>query len=188
MAIVDINTVLDPPMKLSVKSKYTLDAIAPRPSNEIRHKGRWYQCTVQNASQFEVRLENSYFEAGKYLKTPDSVSRYGQMAFTAYNDRFGASTGLSFRAYLDEARWFDFAIGLDAPMMGGFKSGVVESDSAKTGLENATREGRSITSKDRYKGKDSDGIDRVIEFHVVAYPGMETKVIITQLIVDSSNE
>jgi hypothetical protein len=60
-------------------------------------------------------------------------------------------------------------------MMGGFKAGVVESDSARTGLENATGEGGSRTSKDRYKGKDSDGVDRVIDFHVVAYLGMEMK-------------
>ncbi|KAF5571509.1 polyketide synthase [Fusarium phyllophilum] len=150
MAIVDIKTVLDPPAKLVEKVKDTLRALTPHPSDEIRDKHRWYQCTVQNATQFEIRLEDSYFNAGKYLTAPKS--------------------------------------GLDAPMMGGFKASVVESNSAKTGLENATREGRSIASKDQYKGEDSDGDDRVIEFHVVAYPGMEMKATITQLIVDSSDE
>jgi hypothetical protein len=76
--------------------------MAPRPSNEIRDKHRWYQCTVQNATQVEIRLKNSYFDAGKCFKAPESVSPCGQMSFTAYNDRFGASTGLYFRAYLDE--------------------------------------------------------------------------------------
>ncbi|KAG5795500.1 hypothetical protein H9Q69_005434 [Fusarium xylarioides] len=188
MAIVDINTVLDPPARLAAKVKDTLRALTPHPSDEIRDKHRWYQCTVQNATQFEIRLEDSYFNAGKYLTAPKSVGPYGQMTFTAYNDWAGASTGLWFSAHLDETHRFDFAIGLDAPMMGGFKAGVVKSNSAKTGLENATREERSITSKDRYKGEDSEGDGRVIEFHVVAYPGMEMKATITQLVVDSSGE
>lgn len=72
--------------------------------------------------------------------------------------------------------------------MGGFKPGVVESDYAKTGLEIATRQGNSITPENRYKGKDNDGNDQMIEFHVATYPGMEMKVVITQLIVDSDNE
>ncbi|KAF5647653.1 polyketide synthase [Fusarium tjaetaba] len=117
---------------------------------------------------------------------------------------FGASTGLWLSEHLDQARRFDFPVisnpgkktspeptacqGLDAPSTGGFKAGVVESNSAKTGLENATRKGRSINSRFRFMGKDSDGDDRVIEFHVVAYPGMEMKVIVTQLIVNSNDD
>ncbi|KAF5541087.1 polyketide synthase [Fusarium mexicanum] len=188
MAIVDINTVLNPPAKLAVKVKETMGAMPPRPSDEIRMKHRWYQCTIQNATQFEIRLENSYFDAGRYLTGPQSVGPYGQMTFTAYNDRGGASTGLCFSANLDEAHPFYFAIGLDAPYVGRLKAGVVESNTAKTGLDIATREGNSITSKNRYKGKDNDGDDQVIEFHLVAYPGMEMKVIITQYIVDSNDE
>ncbi|KAI1033559.1 hypothetical protein LB505_012977 [Fusarium chuoi] len=187
MAIIDINTILDPPMKLATKLKDTLNAMTPRPSDDIRDKHRWYQCTVQNATQFDIRLEDSYFNAGRYLEAPNPVGPYGQMTFTAYNDRFGASTGLSFSAHLDETHRSYFAIGLDAPATGGFRAGVVESDSAKKGLEIATRQGNSITLTDRYKGKDSDGDDRVIEFHIAAYPGMEMKVVITQVIVDSND-
>ncbi|KAH7180450.1 hypothetical protein DER46DRAFT_567077 [Fusarium sp. MPI-SDFR-AT-0072] len=124
----------------------------------------------------KIHLENSYFNAGKYLTTPESVGPYGQMTFTAYNDMSGASTGLSFWTHLDESHRFYFAI-----------AGVIESDSAKTGLEIATRQGNSITSKNRYKGKDKDGNDQAIEFHVAAYPGVEMKVVITQLIVDSND-
>ncbi|KAI1023640.1 hypothetical protein LB503_000147 [Fusarium chuoi] len=187
MAIIDINTIFDPPMELAEKVKQTLNAMTPRPSDDIREKHRWYQCTVQNATQFDIRLEDSYFNAGKYLAAPNPVGPYGQMTFTAYNDRFGASTGLSFSAHLDETHLSFFAIGLDAPATGGFRAGVVESDSAKKGLEIATRQENSITLKDRYKGKDSDGDDRVVEFHFAAYPGMEMKVVITQVIVDSNN-
>ncbi|EWZ52258.1 hypothetical protein BFJ63_vAg11636 [Fusarium oxysporum f. sp. narcissi] len=188
MVIIDIATVLDHQLKLISMVKDTLNAMTPRPSDEIRDKHRWYQCTVQNATQFNIVLEKSYFNAGKYLTAPESVGPYGQMTFTAYNDVSGTSTGLSFWAHLDESHQFHFAIGLDAPLMGGFKAGVVESDSAKTGLEIATRQGNSITSENRYKGKDNDGNDQVIEFHVATYPGMEMKAAITQLIVDSDNE
>ncbi|RKL03651.1 hypothetical protein BFJ68_g11395 [Fusarium oxysporum] len=188
MVIIDIATVLDHQVKLISKVKDTLNAMTPRPSDEIRDKHRWYQCTVQNATQFNIVLEKSYFNAGKYLMAPESVGPYGQMTFTAYNDVSGTSTGLSFWAHLDESHQFHFVIGLDAPLMGGFKAGVVESDSAKTGLEIATRQGNRITSENRYKGKDNDGNDQVIEFHVATYPGMEMKVAITQLIVDSDNE
>ncbi|KAF4495917.1 polyketide synthase [Fusarium agapanthi] len=180
MAIVDINTVLDPPAKLAVKVKDTLRAMPPRPSDEIRMKHRWYQCTVQNATQFEIRLEDGrYFEAGQYLTVPQLIGPYGQMTFTTSNDRSGASTGLSFSANLDETHRYYFAIGLDAPYVGRLKAGVVQSNSAKTGLEIASREGNSITSENRYKGKDNDGDDQVIEIHLVAHPGMEMKVVIT---------
>lgn len=84
--------------------------MTPRPSDDIREKHRWYQCTVQNATQFDIRLEDSYFNAGKYLAAPNPVGPYGQMTFTAYNDRFGASTGLSFSAHLDETHLSFFAI------------------------------------------------------------------------------
>ncbi|KAI1061223.1 hypothetical protein LB506_011746 [Fusarium annulatum] len=172
MAITDINTILDPPMKLAAKLKDTLNAMTPRPSDDIGDKHRWYQCTVQNATQFDTRLEDSYFNSGKYLTAPNPAGPYGQITFTTYNDRFGASTGLSFSAHLDEAHRSYFAIGLDAPATGGFRAGVVESDSAKKGLEIATRQGNSVTMADQYKGKDSDGDDRVIKCHLVAYPEM----------------
>lgn len=84
--------------------------MTPRPSDDIRDKHRWYQCTVQNATQFDIRLEDSYFNAGRYLEAPNPVGPYGQMTFTAYNDRFGASTGLSFSAHLDETHRSYFAI------------------------------------------------------------------------------
>ncbi|KAF5251261.1 hypothetical protein FANTH_3696 [Fusarium anthophilum] len=188
MAIVDINTVIDPPAKLAVKVKDTMGAMTPRPSDEIRMKHRWYQCTVQNATQFEIRLEETYFNTGKYLTAPQPIDPYGQMTFTAYNDRFGVSTGLSFLANLDETHRSYFAIGLDAPYMGGFRAGVVESNTAKTGLDIVTREGNSVILEGRYKGKNSDGDDQVIEFHLAAYPGMEMKVIITQLIVNNNDK
>ncbi|CVK84847.1 uncharacterized protein FMAN_01773 [Fusarium mangiferae] len=187
MVTIDINTVLDPPMKLAAKVKDTLNAMTPVPSDEIRDKHRWYQCTVQNATQFDIRLDDSYFEAGKYLVAPNPVNPYAQMTFTAYSDHVRASSGLSFWAHLDETQRFHFAIGLDAPVTGGFRAGVIESNSAKKGLEIATRQGNSITSSDRYRGKDSDDDDRVIEFRVAAYPGMEMKVVITQVIVDSND-
>ncbi|VTT72082.1 unnamed protein product, partial [Fusarium fujikuroi] len=110
MAIVDISTILDPPIKLAAKVKDTLNATTPRPSDEIRDKHRWYQCTVQNATQFYIRLQDSYFNAGKYLTAPSPVGPYGQMTFTAYNDRFGASTGLSFSAHSDETYQYHSAI------------------------------------------------------------------------------
>ncbi|CZR33173.1 uncharacterized protein FPRO_01845 [Fusarium proliferatum ET1] len=134
MAIIDINTILDPPMKLAAKLKDTLNAITPRLPNDIRDKHRWYQCTIQNATQFDIRLEDSYFNAGKYLTAPNLVGLYGQMTFTAYNDRFAASTGLSFSAHLGETHRSYFAIGPDALATGGFRAGVVESDSTKIGL------------------------------------------------------
>ncbi|KAH7269220.1 uncharacterized protein BKA55DRAFT_548072 [Fusarium redolens] len=84
--------------------------MAPRPPSEIRDKHRWYQCTVQIATQFKIVLENSYFDAGKYLTAPEPVFPSGQMTFTAFNDVSGASTGLSFWAHLDESHRFYFAI------------------------------------------------------------------------------
>ncbi|RBA12499.1 hypothetical protein FPRO05_03949 [Fusarium proliferatum] len=110
MAITDINTILDPPMELAEKVKQTLNAMSPRPSDDIRNKHRWYQYTVQNATQFDIRLEDSYFNSGKYLVAPNPMGPYGQMTFTAYNDRFGASTGLSFSAHLDETHRSYFTI------------------------------------------------------------------------------
>ncbi|KAF5628819.1 polyketide synthase [Fusarium sp. NRRL 52700] len=188
MAIVDITTVLDPPAKLAIMVKDTLNAMAPRPSDEITMKHHWYQCTVQNATQFEMRFNDSYLDSGKYLTAPQSVGPYGQMTFNAYNDRSGPSTGVSFSAQLDETHRFDFSIGLDAPSMGRLKAGVVESNSAKAGLEIASREGNSITSKDQYKGNDNDDNGQVIELHLVAYPGMDMKVVITQRIVGNNDE
>ncbi|SCO28466.1 uncharacterized protein FFNC_00348 [Fusarium fujikuroi] len=188
MAIVDISTILDPPIKLAAKVKDTLNATTPRPSDEIRDKHRWYQCTVQNATQFYIRLQDSYFNAGKYLTAPSPVGPYGQMTFTAYNDRFGASTGLSFSAHSDETYQYHSAIGLDAPATGGFRAGVVESDCAKKGLDIATRQGNSITLTYLFKGKDSAGDDRLIEFHLAAYSGMEIKVVITQLILNRNDD
>ncbi|KAF5595989.1 polyketide synthase [Fusarium pseudocircinatum] len=169
MTIVEINTVLDPAAKLAVMVKETLRALPPRPSDEVRMKHRWYQCIVQNATQFEIRFDDSYFNAGKYLAAPQSIGPYGQMT-------------------QDEGHRFYFAIGLDAPAMGGFKAGVVESDSAKTGLEIVSREGNSITSTDQFRGKDNDEDGQVIQFHLVAYPGRDMKVIITQRIVDRDDE
>lgn len=41
----------------------------------------------------------------------------------------------------------------------------------------------AITSKDKYKSKDKDGNAQEIEFHIAAVPGMEMKVVITQVII-----
>ncbi|QGI76752.1 hypothetical protein CEK25_001658 [Fusarium fujikuroi] len=193
MAIIDINTIIDPPMKLAAKVK---DVSSSEFTSIL-----WMQWTLAPEMRSETRIVgiNAPFKtlpsltyvskiAILMLETLNPVGPYGQMTFTAYNDRFGASTGLSFSAHLDDTHRSYSAIGLDAPATGGFRAGVVESDSAKQGLEIATRQGNSITLTDRYKGKDSAGDDRLIEFHLAAYSGMEIKVVITQLILNSNDD
>jgi hypothetical protein len=50
--------------------------------------------------------------------------------------------------------------------------------------------GKGIVSlrKNKYKAKDKDGDDQIIEFHVTAYPGMEMKITIAQLIVQNDDD
>ncbi|CCT63506.1 uncharacterized protein FFUJ_00302 [Fusarium fujikuroi IMI 58289] len=191
MAIIDINTIIDPPMKLAGKGERCKQQL-------------WMQWTLAPEMRSETRIVgiNAPFKtlpsltyvskiAILMLEILDSTQSGGPIWTNDIHRIQRSIRGIYRPFFLGTFRRHPsilFAIGLDAPATGGFRAGVVESDSAKQGLEIATRQGNSITLTDRYKGKDSDGDDRLIEFHLSAYSGVEIKVVITQLILNSNDD
>lgn len=72
------------------------------------------QCTIINATQFDLLLEENYLDSGKYWTAPGAAVPFDQMTFTGCNKDHspftGVSGGLLYKVYLDEEHSFRFAI------------------------------------------------------------------------------
>jgi len=91
-----------------------LDKLLPHPPDDLKKKHRWFQCTIKNATQFDLLLEESYLDSGTYWTAPGTVTQFDQMTFSGCNKNNSVATGVSggqaFRVYLDEQHDFSFAI------------------------------------------------------------------------------
>ncbi|KAL9611243.1 MAG: hypothetical protein Q9167_004097 [Letrouitia subvulpina] len=123
---------------------------------------------------------------GKWWTAPGDVQKFEQLVFSACNkdhEPTGVSGGTALRLKLDQDHFFDIAIGLTSPNLGGHKAGVIESLNPKDGYDIASDDGNSITSQNQYRAKDGDNPDQDvdIEFHVSAQPGREMLIVITEV-------
>jgi hypothetical protein len=71
--------------------------------------------------------------------------------------------------------------GFTCPVVGAYKSAVVESITAKDGYDHATKGGNKIVSKNEYYGADSDGNDMTIVFEAQCSGGQRPVYTITQV-------
>ncbi|KAF8544609.1 hypothetical protein BDD12DRAFT_814930 [Trichophaea hybrida] len=166
-----------------VASKETPDV-----GSELKEKTRWLQCTTKNQTQFNILLENTYFDSGRYWDTPGSIDPFTQDVFSLCNGDNSAFTGVSggtsYKIVIDSQHTFHFAIGWTNPYAGAFKAGVVESNKAEDGYNNATVTGNSIQSP-QYQGKDKDGNASIFYFHISASPSQNARFCINQVRVDA---
>ncbi|KAF7969296.1 hypothetical protein HWV62_22427 [Athelia sp. TMB] len=161
--------------------------LIPAPPTELKEKFRWLQCTIKNETQFDVLLQGTYFDSGRYWTAPGSFSSFAQMVFSCCNGDHtvmtGATGGTALRVSLDDKHFYDVALGWTAPTAGSFKAGVVESSSPKDGYESATAEGKAVISDTIFEGKDKDGNKARFRIHLSAAPGLEALFVIKQVLV-----
>ncbi|KAM0492530.1 hypothetical protein ACHAP8_009885 [Fusarium lateritium] len=172
--------------KLAIKVRDILRELVPKPPTELEKYHRWFQCTVYNATQFQILTTDNYIDSGKFFETPKGVDEFKTMEFSGSNgdhNPAGVTLGSSFRLSLDSTHFFDFSVGLTAPVAGSYKAGVVESADPKAGYEAALRKGVAINSENTYISKDEDGNEQEIMFHVSAFPGKHMSIEIRQIIV-----
>ncbi|KZZ91818.1 hypothetical protein AAL_06572 [Moelleriella libera RCEF 2490] len=172
--------------KLFIKVRDTLRELVPKPPTELEKYHRSFQCTMHNATQFQIVTTDNYICSGKFFETPKSVDGFKTMSFSGSNEDHnpaGVTLGSSFRLSLDSTHFFDFSVGLTAPLAGSYKAGVVESADPKAGYEAALRKGVAIISENTYISRDEDGNKQEIMFHVAAFPGKYMSIEIRQIIV-----
>ncbi|KAF3933740.1 hypothetical protein ABW19_dt0206325 [Dactylella cylindrospora] len=185
MPWIEIAKIILSTAELALKAKEIADKKTPDAGSSLKEKTRWIQCTVKNATQFNILLEGNYFGSGRYEQAPASIDPFTQMTFSCCNGdntiMTGVSGGTSFRVTLDDNVSYPFAIGWTSPYVGAFKAGVAESESAEEGYNQASENGKSLSSKDQYTGKDKDKNEARFYFHLSAAPGQQAMFVITQV-------
>ena len=84
------------------------------PPQDLKEKYRWIQCTLKNATQFDIVLTDTYFDSGRYWTAPASLGAFSQMTWSACNQDgsmfTGATGGTAFRLSLDGEHQFDISL------------------------------------------------------------------------------
>ncbi|KAF8803222.1 hypothetical protein BYT27DRAFT_7214790 [Phlegmacium glaucopus] len=170
--------------ELIKKIKEVADMLIPDAPKELTDKFRWLQCTVKNETQFQVLLQETYFDSGRYWDAPGTFGQFSQLVYSCCNDDnapTGLSGGTAFRLSLDDQHYFDFALGWTSPLLGSYKAGVVASSSAKDAYGSADDHGASLISKDIFEGKDKDGNTAKFRIHVSAAPSQKPLFVVVQV-------
>jgi len=71
------------------------------------------QCTIKNATQFDIVPLAHYFKSGRFLKSPEDIKSFGQMVFSSSNPDYkveGVLAGSAFRLSFSSERYLDFAL------------------------------------------------------------------------------
>ena len=136
MSIVTIITTIITGAELAVKvgevrtrcvhrARSTLNDVAPRarqvakklipePPKQLTDKFRWVQCTIKNETQFDLLLQGTYFDSGRYWDAPGSFGSFNQMVFSCCNGDHTVMTGVTggteFRLSLDDQHYYDIAL------------------------------------------------------------------------------
>lgn len=86
----------------------------PTPPSGLTDKHRWIQCTVKNQTQFDIVLNGTYFDSGKYWDAPGNIPPFAQMAFSCCNGDntilTGVSGGNQFQVMVDENTPYKFSL------------------------------------------------------------------------------
>ncbi|CEI70743.1 hypothetical protein FVEN_g776 [Fusarium venenatum] len=187
MVVIPIAAKLITGAELIEKVRKVKDTVWPQPSAELVKRFRWFQCTVRNATQFQIRLDGVHWDSGKFCTPPDTAGVFEDMTFGACNSDHGVAKGVtggfSFCMMLDEEQRFYFSVGLATLGAGQANAGVVESESSWDGFDAATRDGNYIESKNKYKSKNEDGNEQEILFRVSAQPGKEMRIEVDQIVM-----
>lgn len=187
MSVIGILTTILSGVELAAKIGEVAQKIIPDAPKDLKDKYRWIQCTVKNETQFDLLLEGTYFDSGRYWTAPGSIGNFDQLVFSCCNGDNSILTGVSggnaLRLSLDSEHYYDFALGWTNPTAGAFKAGVVESNSAKEGYEKASETGGSIMSSSVFVGKDKDGKEAKFKIHISAAPGPATLYVVKQILV-----
>ncbi|KDQ13439.1 hypothetical protein BOTBODRAFT_66681 [Botryobasidium botryosum FD-172 SS1] len=184
--IISIISILIAAAKLVIHIGEVVAKPLPSPPPGLEDKRRWIQCTVKNATQFNILFQGTYLDSGRYWDAPGSIAPFHTMTFSGCNGDYSIFTGVSggnaFSITLDHNTTWDFALGWTNPYAGSIKGAVVESSDPQSGYEHANANGNSIRSTSSYRGKDADGNEIIIHFHVSAAPGQRATYVITQVI------
>ncbi|KAF8803230.1 hypothetical protein BYT27DRAFT_7340934 [Phlegmacium glaucopus] len=149
---------------------------------ELAKKIKELQCTLKNETQFQVLLQETYFNSGRYWDAPGTFRPFDQLVYSCCNDDnapTGVAGGTAFRLSLDDRTYFDFALGWTNPLFGSYKAGVVASGSAKDAYDQSDDDGGSLISKDIFEGKDKDG--NTAKFHISAAPNQRPQFVVVQV-------
>ena len=72
------------------------------------------QCTIKNETQFDLLLQGTYFDSGKYWDAPGGFGQFNQLVFSCCNGDntilTGVSGGTAFRLSLDDQHYYDIAL------------------------------------------------------------------------------
>ncbi|GJE99082.1 hypothetical protein PsYK624_153230 [Phanerochaete sordida] len=187
MSIVAIIATIITGVELAVEVGKVAAEIIPDPPKTLQDKHRWVQCTIKNETQFDLLLENTYFDSGRYWTAPGGFSGFQQMVFSGCNGDgtvlTGVSGGCAFRISLDDQHYYDISLGWTNPEVGAFKAGVVNSAQGVDGYNAATPEGGALTSNVIFQGKDKAGNPAKFRINVSAAPGQETLYVVKQILV-----
>ncbi|RPD55160.1 hypothetical protein L226DRAFT_616190 [Lentinus tigrinus ALCF2SS1-7] len=182
--IIEILTTLVTGGELITKIKDVAKALIPEPAKDLKSKTRWIQCTLKNETQFDVLLQGTYFDSGRYWDAPGSFGEFSQLVFSCCNQDLepaGVSGGTAFRLSLDTKHYYDFALGWTNPKIGSIKASVVESSNPKDAYKAAKEGGGSLTSKYVFQGKDKEGKKAQFVIHISAAPGTQTLFVLKQV-------
>ncbi|GJE99081.1 hypothetical protein PsYK624_153220 [Phanerochaete sordida] len=186
-AVVKILSTIITGAELAGKVGDVAKQVVPAPSADLKDKHRWVQCTVKNETQFDLLLEDTYFDSGRYWTAPGGFSGFAQMVFSCCNGDntvlTGVSGGCAFRISLDDQNYYDISLGWTNPELGAFKAGVVQSAKGVDGYNAATPVGAALTSDVVFQGKDKDGNPAKFRINVSAAPGQETLYVVKQILV-----
>ena len=88
--------------------------LIPDAPKDLKDKFRWLQCTIKNETQFDLLLQGTYFDSGRYWDAPGGFGQFEQHVFTCCNGDHtiltGATGGTAFSLSLDENHKFDIAL------------------------------------------------------------------------------
>ncbi|MCJ1461943.1 hypothetical protein MMC07_000543 [Pseudocyphellaria aurata] len=140
----------------------------------LKNKNHWMQCNVRNKTQFEMILQDSYFDSGEYYnRPPQNIEKYSHGTFSAGSKWgfAGMSGGNWWKLNLDHDTAFKFSLGYTDPVSGDRKSSAVPTDgNAEDGYNAATERGTSGRSP-VYRGADKDGNEIYFVIEVTSVTG-----------------
>ncbi|RPD55324.1 hypothetical protein L226DRAFT_615581 [Lentinus tigrinus ALCF2SS1-7] len=123
--------------------------LLPHVPVELRAHARWLQATVVNSTPYKIRVDDSYFNSGKYFKEPQDIEPHSQMTFSCCNSAFGAGCAGATRFEADvEDGHLGFVLGWTNPAAGSQKvSAVADYHPTKMGYDRADNRVFTETSK-----------------------------------------
>ncbi|KAL6915051.1 hypothetical protein FSST1_012811 [Fusarium sambucinum] len=149
--------------------KKVRDKVWSSPPAELENNHQWFQCTIRNATQFQIHFEEAYWESGKFWESPNTVQGFDDMTFSLCNSddsiSKGPAGGFVFSISLNEEHKFYFSLGLI----------TLANRQHKPGLAGF------IESEFLYKIKDKDDNQRCVYFHIKQRIGKEMQIEVIQI-------